>query len=142
MISNNLFLNEKINLPFFFNFFFWFKSVLLTLKSILDNKPLIHEPGITEKHREFNTYNDIVKYRTIEVAIGKILTKNIYSDICDKFWDEIISNFINNYDKILASIPVNNKITDIKTNIYNLSAKINYKHCIDVLSKIYQLNKK
>ena len=30
------------------------KSVLLTLKSILDNKPLTHEPGISEKHKEFN----------------------------------------------------------------------------------------
>lgn len=117
------------------------KSILLTLKSILDNKPLTHEPGITEKHPEFNTYNKIVKYRTIEVAIGKIISKKIYPDICELFWDEIIENFITNYDKILAFIPDTCDVNDVRTSIYNMTAKINYNKCRDVLNKIYITNK-
>jgi ubiquitin-protein ligase len=117
------------------------KSILLILKSILDNKPLTHEPGITENHRDFNTYNEIIKYKTIEVAIGKIIRKKIYPDICEIFWNEIIQNFINNYDKILLSIPSNSQIIEIKTSIYNMNAKINYIKYIDLLSKIYNLNK-
>lgn len=41
------------------------KSVLLTLISILDDKPLLNEPGITEKHYDFNKYNEIITYKNI-----------------------------------------------------------------------------
>lgn len=117
------------------------KSILLTLKSILDKKPLLHEPGITEKHQEFNLYNEIIQYKTIDVAIINIINKNIYPDICELFWDEIINNFISNYDKILASIlDIDNEKT-IYTCIYHMRDTINYKKCKILLNKLYETYK-
>ena len=53
-------------------------SVLLTLVSLFHNKPLLNEPGITKRHRDFETYHRIIEYKTYQVAINTILLqKNI-----------------------------------------------------------------
>jgi ubiquitin-conjugating enzyme E2 Z len=101
------------------------KSILLILQSILDNKPLCHEPGFNETHNELNKYNDILKYRTLEVAIGKILSKEIYPEICELFWNEIIKNFTDNYEKILKDVTKTTNI-EVNTSVYQLYAKSNY----------------
>jgi len=51
-------------------------TVLLTLVSILTEKPLLNEPGIKEGHREIVKYNKIIRYRNYEVAILKYLDEN------------------------------------------------------------------
>ena len=42
------------------------RSVLLILVTLFHNKPLLNEPGITEKHRSFIPYNKIITYRNVE----------------------------------------------------------------------------
>jgi ubiquitin-conjugating enzyme E2 Z len=113
------------------------KSILLILQSILDNKPLCHEPGITEKHADLQKYNDIIKYRTIDIAIIRTLNKDIYPEITEMFWSEILQNFINNYDKILRSFPIDYPL-ELTTGVYSLSAKLNYNSKKDSLKKIYK----
>ena len=44
-------------------------SVLLALCTVLNAEPLLNEPGITKNHIDFETYNEIIKYKNIEVAI-------------------------------------------------------------------------
>ena len=117
------------------------KSILLILQSILDNKPLCHEPGITEKHADLQKYNDIIKYRTIDIAIVRTLNKDIYSEITEMFWSEIVQNFINNYDKILRSFPIDSP-SDLSTGIYSMSAKLNYNSKKESLKKFYKKYKK
>ncbi|MBA42381.1 MAG: hypothetical protein CMF62_00040 [Magnetococcales bacterium] len=41
------------------------KTILLTLVSILDDKPLLHEPGIRENNIDFEKYNKIIEYKNI-----------------------------------------------------------------------------
>jgi hypothetical protein len=113
------------------------KSILLILQSILDNKPLCHEPGITEKHADLQKYNDIIKYRTIDIAIIRTINKDIYPEITEMFWSEILQNFINNYDKILRSFPIDYPV-DLSTGVYNMSAKLNYNGKKESLKKIYK----
>ena len=113
------------------------KSILLILQSILDNKPLCHEPGITEKHADLQKYNDIIKYRTIDIAIVRTLNKDIYPEITEMFWNKILENFINNYDKILKSFPIEYPL-ELSTGVYSLSAKLNYNSKKDSLKKIYK----
>ncbi len=117
------------------------KSILLILQSILDNKPLCHEPGITEKHADLQKYNDIIKYRTIEVAIVRTLNKDIYSEVIEMFWSEILQNFINNYEKIIRSLPIDHP-DEISTGLYNMYAKLNYNSKKDSLKKILKKYKK
>ena len=44
-------------------------SVLLALCTILNDEPLLNEPGITKTHRDYDAYNEIIRYKNIEVAI-------------------------------------------------------------------------
>lgn len=48
-------------------------SVLLALCTVLNDEPLLNEPGITKSHRDYDVYNKILAYKNIEVAIFKVL---------------------------------------------------------------------
>jgi ubiquitin-protein ligase len=48
-------------------------SVLLALCTVLNDEPLLNEPGITKSHRDYEVYNKILAYKNIEVAIFKML---------------------------------------------------------------------
>lgn len=49
------------------------KSVLLTMVSIMDNAPLLHEPGIRDSHADFAPYHQIIEFKTIEFAMCALL---------------------------------------------------------------------
>tara|TARA_Y100000389_G_scaffold155357_2_gene156006 strand:- start:680 stop:1384 length:705 start_codon:yes stop_codon:yes gene_type:complete len=110
------------------------KSVLFTLLSILNDKPLLNEPGITDKHYDLLTYNKLIRYKTIEVAINKIISKEIISEFSDLFWEEISENFLKNFDNLKKE--VNNEDDKImQTTVYNLKVTTNYKKLISDLNK-------
>ena len=44
-------------------------SILITLSSILNNKPLLNEPGINENNKNIEPYNLLINYKTIEISI-------------------------------------------------------------------------
>jgi ubiquitin-conjugating enzyme E2 Z len=48
-------------------------SVLLAMCTILNAEPLLNEPGIMKTHRDYESYNEIIKYKNIEVAIFGML---------------------------------------------------------------------
>lgn len=112
------------------------RSVLLTLISILDNKPLLHEPGISEKHKDFENYTKIIKFTNLEFSILTILQPEIlkshYNNIYFYymlFKDDIINNIKNNKPNIVDIIEKNKnkKIEILKTGLYNMEYKIDYK---------------
>ena len=89
---------------------------------------------MNETHKDFNTYNNIIKYKTIQVAIGTILERMIYPEITDLFWNEIIENFKLNYDKIVLNM-TEEENTVLKTNIYNMNIIVNYSKIKNILTK-------
>jgi len=121
-------------------------TILLTLSSILTENPLLNEPGITEKNNSnnINNYNLIIKYKNIEFTIIKqikyLLNKEnntISHNILFKFEDEIINNFLKNYDKI--DFIINNSFKDMSETsetIYNNKIKINKNELNINLNKI------
>ena len=44
-------------------------SVLMTLQSILNDKPLVNEPGYLENHKNVEIYNNIIFYKNLEFTI-------------------------------------------------------------------------
>jgi ubiquitin-conjugating enzyme E2 Z len=48
-------------------------SVLLAICTVLNDEPLLNEPGITKTHRDYDSYNEIIRYKNIEVAIFGML---------------------------------------------------------------------
>jgi len=111
-------------------------SILLTILSILDSRPLLHEPGITKEHRDFDNYNKIISYKTIESAI-----LNIVSEKCsccplylkELFKDNMLENYKKNkkeiYDliKLKTTSEIDSKILNIKTSLYMMNINIDWK---------------
>jgi len=95
------------------------RTILLTLVTLFHNKPLLNEPGITEKYKHFNDYNKIIHYSNLKTAIVSVLQKKI--PLFDKFEDIILENFQKNKDSILKSIndKKNDKKKTIKIGIYD-----------------------
>ena len=106
------------------------RSVLLTIISLFDNKPLLHEPGITERYKDFNNYNNIIQYKNIEISIleyyKKKKIKSLFKNetLFDFFYSKIKNNF-NNENKNILKIINNCKYKNCKTNIYNMSLLTN-----------------
>jgi ubiquitin-conjugating enzyme E2 Z len=114
------------------------RLILLTLCSILNKNPLVNEPGITEVHPDIEKYNKIIKYRTLDSAIHKIITGEFLADDFKIFKEEINNNFIKNYNKIISDI--NNKSNEyIICGIYNLSVSTHYNRLKREVEKQYNI---
>ena len=102
------------------------RSVLLTIASILENNALLNEPGINENHKDVINYDLIIRYKTIETAIFKLINKNIYTIENFEVFDNIMeNNFKENFENIINSLKKVNCDHHITTNVYGLSIKIN-----------------
>jgi ubiquitin-conjugating enzyme E2 Z len=109
------------------------RSILLTLLTLLHNKPLLNEPGITEKHRDFINYNKIIRYRNYETAIMRVADRKLLPDPFVSTFHIIKKHLINNKDQILKDIFEKIKTDDEKSvgevvncGIYKMSCRINY----------------
>jgi len=106
------------------------RSILLTLQSILTINPLLNEPGITENHRDMKLYNEIIFYVNINSAIVDIMNKKIMLPKYEIFYENILSHFHKNKEKILHLIKEKQEKYPcailLKTFIYNLKQEINY----------------
>lgn len=111
-------------------------SILLTLTTLFHNKPLLNEPGITESHVDFEKYNEIISYKTLEHAILKMTDKEYFykeyhmfasfSDIVD---DNLKKNkeYIEKVIKVLYEHHKKQSSKNIKTNIYSMNVFLDYK---------------
>lgn len=90
------------------------RSILITLSMLFDDKPLLHEPGITENHYDFQNYNEIIHYKNIEFAYFKIgyelIRSTLLVETAQYFTDTIKRHFKENYTYML------NKVETCQTN--------------------------
>lgn len=132
------------------------KSVLLTIAMhCFTNTPLLNEPGVTKKHKDYETYNDIIEYANYNVSINKCLDKKGFFDT--KIWkvfkphikkyitenkDVIINDFKEiieknkKKDKIKYDDDKNEIIYTKWCGIYSMKIKFNYNKCLTDLDKL------
>ena len=106
------------------------KTVLLTLVSILHNKPLLCEPGRTEQHIDFKPYNRIIEYKNIDIAIIGIAMKRNLPDNFVVFFPFFRNNILKEKDNIIARIEkLQEKFdqTDQYVRTYNMRTRLDYK---------------
>lgn len=117
------------------------RSLLLTLISILNNEPLLGEPGITtDKHRkEIQVYNKCIHYGNIKYAIIDMFNKeNIYErTLFDK---EIREHLLRNKQTILDNVERKKRMETLYCSVYNFKVYTDYvslkKNIIDIYKKI------
>tara|TARA_B100001093_G_scaffold370692_1_gene355672 strand:+ start:203 stop:952 length:750 start_codon:yes stop_codon:yes gene_type:complete len=122
-------------------------SILLILSTILNDKPLLNEPGVIEPNNNINKYNLLVSYKNIEFSIltqYNIIQKikndtsilenaSILYKILYLFSDLFIELFKNNYEKIINNLNnLNNDLKFIKS-IHIFTYNLNYKLNTDIL---------
>lgn len=120
-------------------------TVLLSIQSLLDNDPLLNEPGFNKKNKHqlqlINNYNEVIFFENIY----SLIIKN-YKDIPENFKifkDIIIKNLNENYQNIYNNII---KYKDIKTKkititFYGINFIVNYEELKNVyMNFINELN--
>lgn len=119
------------------------KSVLLTITSIMDKEPLLHEPGITKKHPDFENYSNIILYKNINHSINHVLNnKSQYKQFFDLFEEKIIENFKNNKNDVLTILEANKnkkknkEVCRLRTGVYSMNINIDWNHCYNDFIKI------
>jgi ubiquitin-protein ligase len=123
------------------------KSVLLTLLSIMDSHPMLHEPGITEKHQDYHTYHSMILYKNIDFACIRLMDEFIdtsiipfemeYKEYFYKFMLEVFKKNANALKKVIINSMKTkncNKHYTI-TGLYNMSFYVNYDELLDKLTK-------
>jgi len=117
------------------------RTILLTIMSILDDKPLLHEPGFNEKHHDFDNYNEIILYKNIEFSINKLMTKD--SNYCPAifiqlFTDEMDNQLKQKYAHILNILESkkNEDIKTVHTSIYSMNVLVDWNSAYELFKKL------
>jgi ubiquitin-protein ligase len=80
------------------------RTILLTLITVLNDKPLLNEPGIKESNKDFKIYNKIINYKNYEIAMYDVLTKKLLPTKHITFYSIIKNHFLKNKGKIIKKI--------------------------------------
>ena len=114
------------------------KSVLLTIMSLLDSKPLLNEPGITEHNADFATYHRIIQCKNYEFSMLHLLQslavfKQAIVDIefHEQFYEHMCASFCKSHlrysadiDALLLKHPHSEVLRT--THVYQMTVVINY----------------
>ena len=123
------------------------KTVLLTLCSLLADDSLLNEPGITTQHKDFNTYNEIIRCKNFSVAVASMMRPESGVYPCptfDMFKVIVEKHFIDNYEKNIIKldslIDLQNKRKikgQLSTTIYNMKIIVDYKKVKSQVKEAY-----
>tara|TARA_Y200000002_G_scaffold383256_1_gene404486 strand:+ start:1007 stop:1747 length:741 start_codon:yes stop_codon:yes gene_type:complete len=108
-------------------------TILLALCTLLCDKPLLNEPGIMEKHKDFNKYNSIIKFKNLEIACLHLINKKegYYLEKFEKFYTTMINHFKTNckqIEEVLSCMKENCETMSetVQTSLYSMRVTMNY----------------
>jgi len=112
-------------------------SILLALCTLLNEKPLLNEPGVTEQHSDYENYNKIIKFMNYSYAFIELHNKEILPSDFHIFWDVIDKNYNEKKEEIQKKIKelAKNKKERIRTRLYNMDITIDYKSIYKKISQ-------
>jgi ubiquitin-conjugating enzyme E2 Z len=114
------------------------RSILLTIMSLLDDKPLLHEPGITDKNQDYEAYHRIIQFKNYEFSMLHLLkSADVFrSTIVDiefheQFYEHMRANFRQTHprhlEKLSGLLEQNPLPVMLRTtHVYQLTATVNY----------------
>jgi ubiquitin-conjugating enzyme E2 Z len=113
------------------------RSVLLTLSTILNDSPLLNEPGFTPDHPCLKDYNEIIEFKNIEISVLKYLEKTNLPYPFHYFYPTITKHFIDNYSYFHNKIKDKPARNAVLTIYNNMSCYMDYKHLLQLLELNY-----
>lgn len=122
-------------------------TVLLTLCTLLCKDPLLNEPGVNKTNVDMKSYNEIIEYSNLNVAVCDIVRKkkSVYLPFFENFYPYVKENFNKNYDKLhefaqKKSLDVNVQNKNFKTGFYNMSVITDYESILYKLIETKQMS--
>ena len=109
------------------------KTVLLTIQAeIMNSNPLVNEPGWENaSKKEYNRYNKIIQYKSLEIACLNIFNKKYNLGYFSVFYDIIKENITKNYENILILIDKlikeNPNCETVKMPCYSRNIQVDFK---------------
>jgi ubiquitin-protein ligase len=121
-------------------------TVLLTLCTLLCKDPLLNEPGVEKGHRDMITYDEIIQFANIDIAVCDIVDKKqgVFMPFFENFYPFVRENFNKNFDKFIAFAEKKHKelgsvATDFKTGFYSMTIRADYETLIYRLKTAYAI---
>jgi len=117
-------------------------TVLLTLCTLLCTNPLLNEPGVDIRHKDFKSYDEIIQYANLDIAVCDIVTKKpgVFMPFFENFYPFIKENFNKNFDNFIEfaekkNIEFKNQTINFKTGFYGMNVNIDYNKVIEKLNE-------
>ena len=104
--------------------------------TLFHNKSLLNEPGITEKHRDFQGYHEVVHFRNWQVACLGMIHKTYFNSLFDPFYTIMVGYFKEKNETIRTDLK---KLVDEKDSLKTCCTIYNDMH--GVVLKYNQLMK-
>ena len=121
-------------------------TVLLTLCTLLCKDPLLNEPGVEKGHRDMITYDEIIQFANIDIAVCDIVDKKqgVFMPFFENFYPFVRENFNKNFDKFIAFAEKKHKelgsvATDFKTGFYSMTIRADYETLLYRLKTAYAI---
>jgi ubiquitin-conjugating enzyme E2 Z len=124
-------------------------SVLLTLVSIMDNEPILNEPGVTKKNPDYFNYHNLVEYRNYSFAIYELLYSIEHfckyipikeKEHLDYFYSIMKAHYVLNKDSIMKKLQENKERAlhpeYVHSSLYLFGFKIDYANLVSLFEKL------
>ena len=109
-------------------------SVLLAICTVLNDAPLLNEPGVSKDHQDYEKYNKIITFKNIQVAIFGMLANAKIQEEFSCFIPIMQDYFKQHKERIhLRVLDLNEKTKKgiVNTSVYLMNIYINYEHLLE-----------
>ena len=106
-------------------------TILLNLVALLNNTPLLNEPGITNRHHDYDNYNKIIRFQNLNFAVLKFFnTKYIPKDFFGLHENYInyLKENIGRLEELVKKLANTEKKETLNVGIYKMNTTIDYKN--------------
>lgn len=124
-------------------------SVLLTLISVMDNEPILNEPGITRTSKDFKNYHSLIEYRNLSFSIYHLVSniENLQKvipamsqEFSEHFYAIMKMHYLQNKDAIMQRLQANReKVLHTEyfySSLYLFGFKVNYEELIPLFNHL------
>jgi ubiquitin-conjugating enzyme E2 Z len=124
-------------------------SVLLTLISVMDNEPILNEPGVTRTSKDFKNYHSLIEYRNLSFSIYQLVSSienfrrvvpAMSQEFSEYFYAIMKTHYIQNKDAIMQRLQANRgKVLHTEyfySSLYLFGFKVNYEELVTLFNNL------
>jgi hypothetical protein len=116
----------------------------------MDSQPMLHEPGVTEKHQDYQKYHTMILYKNVEFSCIRLMEEFMNTTIIpfemeykEYFYKFMVERFKKNANGLKKVITNSMKVKNYNksytiTGLYNMSFYVNFDELLEKLTKTAQ----